>query len=70
MVAAADREAASCRAPDNDTFRRTVVDVGFQLDFQFTVVHRLPMTFSIGFASAYENGDKLDDEWLFSLKIL
>ena len=42
----------------------------FQLDFQFTVVHRLPMTFSIGFASAYENGDKLDDEWLFSLKIL
>ena len=66
MGAAADREAASCRAPDNDTFRRTVVDVGFQL----TVVHRLPMTFSIGFASAYENGDKLDDEWLFSLKIL
>ncbi len=47
-----------------------MVDAGFQLDFQFTVVHRLPMTFSIGFVSAYENGDKLDDEWLFSLKIL
>jgi hypothetical protein len=43
---------------------------GVQLDLAFTIVHRLPMTLSIGFARGYVDGDKVDDEFMFSLKIL
>ncbi len=56
--------------PDSDFFRQTFSDIGFQVDFSFDVVHRLPMTLSIGFAVGFEDGEKLDDEWMFSLKIL
>lgn len=43
---------------------------GLQIDLEFTVVHRLPMIFSIGFARGYIGGTKADDEFMFSLKIL
>ncbi|MDX1460717.1 MAG: hypothetical protein R3348_06625, partial [Xanthomonadales bacterium] len=52
------------------SFERTLTNVGFQVDFEFTLVHRLPMVFSVGFAVGYEDGDKHDDEWMVSLKIL
>jgi len=53
-----------------EPFERTVTNLGFQVDFEFTLVHNLPMVFSVGFAVGYEDGRKRDDEWMFSLKIL
>jgi len=52
------------------TTERTVTTLGAQLDLEFTIVHRLPMTFSVGYAAGYEHGDRLSDEWMISLKIL
>ncbi|NNE06416.1 MAG: hypothetical protein HKN15_11895 [Xanthomonadales bacterium] len=52
------------------SFERTLTNIGFQVDFEFTLVHRLPMVFSVGYAAGYESGDKIDDELMFSLKIL
>ena len=51
-------------------YERTFTNIGFQVDFEFTMIHRLPMVFSVGYATGYESGDKVDDEWMFSLKIL
>ncbi len=56
--------------PDSNSFRRTVTNLGFQADLQFTILHRLDMTLSAGYALGFEQGDKLDDEWMVSLKIL
>ena len=56
--------------PDSETRRRTVYSVGAQVDLSFTVVHRLPMTLSFGYAAGFEDGRKLNDEWMLSLKIL
>ncbi len=49
---------------------RTVGNAGAQLDFNFTLAHRLPMTLSLGYAAGIEDGAKLDEEWLISLKIM
>jgi hypothetical protein len=49
---------------------RTVTTVGAQLDLEFTLAHRLPMTLSVGYAVGYENNDRLHDDWMISLKIL
>jgi hypothetical protein len=49
---------------------RTLYNVGAQVDFRFTLAHRLPMTFSVGYASGFEDGDHMGDEILLSLKIL
>jgi hypothetical protein len=51
-------------------FERRLSNIGFQLDFEFTLVHTLPMVFSVGYAVGYEHGRKHDDEWMLSLKIL
>jgi hypothetical protein len=51
-------------------YEETYYSLGIQVDFEFTVVHRLPMTLSFGYAQGYVDGDKLDDEFLISLKIL
>ena len=56
--------------PNNSAFRRTATDVGGQLDFNFTILNRLPMTLSIGYAAGFEHWRKVGDEWLLSLKIL
>ena len=45
-------------------------DLGVQLDLNFTVLDHLPMTVSFGYAQGYEDSTKVDDEWLFSLKVL
>lgn len=50
--------------------KQTYTSVGFQLDLYFTVVHRLPMTLSAGYAAGFRKGTKLDDEIMLSLKIL
>ena len=49
---------------------RTLGDAGAQIDFNFTLAHRLPMTFSIGYAAGLEDWTKQDEEWLISLKIM
>jgi hypothetical protein len=48
--------------------RRTSETVGAQLDFNFSVAVRLPMTFSIGYAKGF--GGESRHEILASLKIL
>ena len=54
----------------DDSYEETYTSLGIQVDFEFTVVHRLPMTLSFGFAQGYVDGEKYDDEWMISLKIL
>jgi hypothetical protein len=44
--------------------------LGAQVDFNFTVALRLPMTFSLGGGAGFKNGHYRDTEWLVSLKIL
>jgi hypothetical protein len=50
----------------------TYESVGFQLDWNFTVAVRLPMTFSIGYARGFSDGSitSRHDEILASLEIL
>jgi hypothetical protein len=52
------------------TDERTVGSVGSQIDFNFTLAHRLPMTLSLGYAAGFEDGEKRRDEVLVSLKIM
>jgi len=56
--------------PGDGGERRTVYNAGLQIDLSFKLAHRLPMTLSFGYAAGFEDGDKLDDEWMLSLKIL
>ena len=49
---------------------RTFETVGGQVDFNFTVALRLPMTFSVGFAHGMERGGPAHNEVMASLKIL
>jgi hypothetical protein len=44
--------------------------IGLQIDLEFTIVHRLPMTFSLGYARGFVSGEKANNEFMFSLKIL
>jgi hypothetical protein len=53
-----------------EVFERTTQSVGFQVDLEFTLIHRLPMTLSVGWAAGFEDGNKRDDEVMVSLKIL
>ena len=53
-----------------DINERTVTTLGTQLDLRFTLAHRLPMTLSLGYAAGYEDGNRLSNEWMISLKIL
>jgi hypothetical protein len=49
---------------------KTLENVGFQLDWNFTVAVRLPMTLSIGDAVGFDNGRTHQNEIMVSLKIL
>ena len=51
-------------------YEETYNSLGIQADLHFTIVHRLPMTLSVGFAQGFIDGHKYDDEWMISLKIL
>jgi hypothetical protein len=56
--------------PADGSASRTVLDAGAQVDLTFTVLSRLNMTLSFGYAAGFEDGRKLDDEWMLSLKVL
>jgi hypothetical protein len=62
--------AGGLRTDVGDFSERTVATIGAQLDLEFTISHRLPMTLSIGYASGFEHGDEVSNEWMISLKIL
>ncbi len=49
---------------------RTVEDLGFQVDWNFTIAVRLPMTLSIGDALGFSQGRLERNEIMVSLKIL
>jgi hypothetical protein len=56
---------------DDSALRRNVSSVGAQVDFRFTVLSRLDMTISVGYAVGF--GDNIvgsPDEFMLSLKIL
>ena len=61
---------------DEGFLSREVGNAGIQLDLAFTMLHNLPMTFSAGYAVAFEDHvDGLEEgrdeeEFMFSLKIL
>jgi hypothetical protein len=57
-------------ADPGESFERGVTTAGLQLDLAFTLGHRLPMTLSLGYAVSRENGGRLGDEVMLSLKIL
>ena len=57
-------------AGDNFADAQDYRSLGGQLDFNFTAGHRLPMTFSIGYAEGYMNGERQGSEILLSLKIM
>lgn len=60
--------AMATKAPDGSGHR--YYDAGGQLDLNFTVALRLPMVFSVGAASGFEDGHYRKTEWLASLKVL
>ncbi len=55
---------------DDSELRRTLGNVGGQLDLRFTLLSRLDMTLSAGYAVAFEEGVKPRDEFMVSLKVL
>lgn len=56
---------------DSSQFRQDVGDVGAQIDFRFTVLSRMDMTLSVGYAAGLYGGSQSDtDEFMVSLKIL
>ena len=55
---------------DEGSLRRELANVGLQIDFRFTVLSRQPMTLSVGYATAFEEGFSSRDEIMVSLKIL
>jgi len=56
--------------PDLSEEKNEVANVGVQVDLRFTVLSRLNMTLSLGYATAFESGFEPRDEWMISLKIL
>jgi hypothetical protein len=56
------------QAPDGQSHR--YMDVGAQLDLNFTVALRLPMVLSVGAGSGWADGDYRKTELLVSLKIM
>jgi hypothetical protein len=56
--------------PDDAPLRRELQNVGAQVDLQFYVMHVQDMTLSLGYAVGFEQGDRADDEFMLSLKVL
>ena len=50
--------------------RMSLVDLGAQVDFRFTLLSYMSMTLSLGYAGATGQDRKPSDEFMFSLKIL
>lgn len=50
--------------------RRELGNVGAQLEFRFMLLSHYRMTFSVGYATAFEKSQDRTDEWMWSLRIL
>ena len=50
--------------------RRELADVGAQVDVRLALMIQQPLTFSFGYARAFERHLPISDEWMVSLKIL
>jgi len=55
---------------DDSDLRDDAYNVGFQLDVQLQVMHRLPMMLSFGYASGFGGDGRGEDEFMISLKVL
>ena len=55
---------------DDDILKRNVHDVGAQIDLRFTIMSRLDMTLSFGYAVGFGDGVDSADEYMLSLKIM
>jgi len=56
---------------DDSDFKQEVQSAGFQVDFRFTILSRLDMTLSLGYAKGFGSSPIEDDEeYMASLKIL
>jgi len=55
---------------ENGDLRQTAANVGGQVDLQFSLLSRLKMTLSFGYAVAFEENRQPSDEGMISLKIL
>ena len=55
---------------DDASLKRDAASVGTQVDFRFTLLSRLPMTLSFGYAVGSEKDGERNGEFLYSLKIL
>jgi hypothetical protein len=56
---------------DDSALKQEVTNAGIQVDFRFTILSRLRMTLSLGYARGFGSGSILDDEeFMASLKIL
>jgi sugar lactone lactonase YvrE len=56
--------------PHDGDYRRTVYNVGGQIDFELKVMQRWPMMLSIGYAVGFEDGSREGEEFMISFKIL
>jgi hypothetical protein len=55
---------------DDEQVRRSLGDVGAQLDFRLVIFSTLESTLSLGFAAAVEKDQRVTKEFMFSLKVL
>lgn len=55
---------------DSEAARRTVADVGAQLDFRLVTFSLMESTFSVGYAVAFEQERRLSKEFMISLKLM
>jgi hypothetical protein len=55
---------------DDSALRRTVANVGGQVDFKMGVLSRLELTLSAGYAAAFESGEPVRHQGMLSLKVL
>lgn len=55
---------------DHGPSRRTITNLGGQVDFQVTTLNALDMMFSVGGAAAFEDGHAPRREFMISLKVL
>lgn len=56
--------------PAEGRYRQSAGNVGFQADMQLSVLHRLPMTLSVGLARGFGGGGRGETEFMLSLKVL
>jgi hypothetical protein len=55
---------------DRTGARRVLADVGAQVDVRLALLIQQPLTFSFGYARAFERHVPASGEWMVSLKIL